>query len=310
MGAWRTRFGIMAAGLCCMLAVYSVAQQIETREDASDRAESSQFDRAQTQQADRSATQDVDRFESGQATSRLSQRDAQVRAGSQDAAVQLFLANCLLAKNEAEIEISEFAQQRAQNPQVKQFAQQLVQEHRQLVQQLQPLAQAQRGAATRTNAAQSPGASGQFDAQRQTSDTTRPPGSSGAAQSGARTATNAVIQAGGSEESSAAIQQLVQIDRRITERHKEAVREELQQKQAAEFDKCYLGAQVAVHMHMLAALETIEQQQQGQLAQVARQARPKVQQHLDHAKQLLEQLEQGSQRDGAQAERQQPRTQR
>jgi predicted outer membrane protein len=298
---------VIAAGLTCLLAVYSVAQQIETREEASDRAQSGQIDRSQTQQRDRSTTQDVDRFDTAPRTAQLGQRDA--RAGGQESEVEKFLASCLLAKNEAEVELSQFAQQQAENPQVKQFAQQMVQDHRQIIQQLQPLA-AMQGAGERTGAIRSPGASGQFDAQRQPSDTTRLPGSPGAAQRDLQSATN-TAQTGGSSDAGDAIQKLVQIDRQIVERHKEAVREELQQKQGAEFDKCYLGVQIGSHMHMLAALETIEQQQQGRLAQLAQQNTAKVRQHLDEAKQLMEQLDQDGARPGAaRAQRPQPRTQR
>ena len=309
MGAWRLKYGVTAAGLACLLAVYSVAQQIETREEASDRAQSSQIDRSETQQSDRSATQDTDRFGTAPRTAQLGQRDARA-GGGQQSEVEKFLASCLLSKNEAEVEISQFAQQQVQNPQVKQFAQMMVQDHRQIAQKLQPLALMQGGAAGRTGGLRSPGASGQFGAQRQPGDTTQLPGSSGAAQTDLRTATN-TAQAGGSSDASEAIQKLVQIDRQIVERSKEMVREELQQKQGAEVDKCYLGYQIGAHMHMLAALETIEQQQLGQLAQIAQEASPKVQQHLDQAKQLYEQLDQSGTRPGAaRAQRPEPRTQR
>jgi predicted outer membrane protein len=69
------------------------------------------------------------------------------------------------------------------------------------------------------------------------------------------------------------------------------VKEDLQQKSGAEFDKCFVGTAIAAHMHALAALEVISQQSQGQLAKVAQEAQPTVQQHLEHAKQLAKQLD-------------------
>jgi putative membrane protein len=61
------------------------------------------------------------------------------QGASQD--VNQFLASCWAAKNQAEIEISQLAQQQAHNPDVKQFAQTMVQEHRQLQQKLDNLTQ-------------------------------------------------------------------------------------------------------------------------------------------------------------------------
>jgi predicted outer membrane protein len=197
-----------------------------------------------------------------------------------------------MAKNKAEIELSQFAQQQAENPQVKEFAQQMVQDHQQLAQQLQQVAGQQ---------------AGQNDAQRQTSATTRLPGSPGADQTESRTSRTLTATGGGQD--SGVIEQLIQIDRQIVERQSQATREMLQQKQGKEFDKAFLGLAIHAHANMQAALETIEQHQLGQLAQVAQQASPVVEQHLEHAKMLMEQQDRGSQA-GARAERQTPGSQR
>jgi predicted outer membrane protein len=220
-------------------------------------------------------------------------------AAGQNEQVERFLAACLLEKNKAEVDLGQLAQQQAQNPEVKQFAQRMVEDHQQLVQKLQQLAGTQAG---RTSAA------GQLDARRQPADTTRPPGSPGAGQPD-RDADQGVTAGRTTGQQSGAINQLIEIERQIAQRHKEAVREELQQKQGAEFDKCYIGGQIAGHMHMLAALEVIEQQGPDQLRQIAQQAQPDVQQHLEHAKRLMKQLE-GAGTTRSQAERQPSRTQR
>jgi predicted outer membrane protein len=254
------------------------------------------------------ATQQSQTGQTNQATQQSQQYTAQFR-GTQattgsEAEVQRFLASCLLAKNQAEVELGQFAQQQAQNPEVKQFAQTMVQDHRQLVQKLQPLA-----GAPSTQASTSLETTGQIDAQRQAADTTRLPGSPGAGQPSRDTSINQSLTAsrtGGQQ--NAALNQIAQIEKQVTQRFNEAVREELQQKQGAEFDKCYIGSQVGGHMHMLAALEVIEQQGPDQLRQIAQQTRPTVEQHLQHAKQLGKQLEGTT--PTSQAERQSPRTQR
>src|SRR5262245_4915998 len=50
------------------------------------------------------------------------------------------LATWLLTENETEIALAQLAQQRAQDPEVKQFAQKMIDDHRQMMQKLQPFA--------------------------------------------------------------------------------------------------------------------------------------------------------------------------
>lgn len=281
-----------AAGLLGLLAVGVVAQQ-----------GTGQLDRPRTEQPDRSGIRQADRGQSGRVTAQYGQRDAQ---GAPTQAVENYLAGCLLMKNKAEVELSEFAQQQSQNPEVKQFAQKLIQDHSQLVQKLQPLAGMY--AADRQTSTSTRVDNRQIDAQRDAADTSRLPGSPGARSdqpNQSLTATTQTFQEG----QGGALHHLAQIEKQIGEKCKQALKEELQTKTGAEFDKCFVGYLVGSHMQSLAALEVIGQQTQGQLAEVAQQAQPIVQQHLDHAKQLAKQLEGG--RPGAQAERQQPtRTQR
>jgi len=58
-------------------------------------------------------------------------------AGQLSQAVEQYLTNCLLKNNQAEIELSQFVQQRTQNPTVKQFAAQLERDHQQLAQKIE-----------------------------------------------------------------------------------------------------------------------------------------------------------------------------
>jgi predicted outer membrane protein len=283
------RIGLAAAGLSCLMIANAWAQQREAEREYEREGGAAQSQQLQTGQTDQ-ATQQGQPY-----TAQF--RGTQQTAG-QNEPVQRFLASCLLQKNKAEVELGQIAQQQAQNPQVKEFAQRMVQDHQQIVQKLQPLAGMQDA---RT------GASSQFDAQRQTADATRLPGSPGAGQPN-RDVSRDLTTDRATGRQNPALNELAQIERQITDRYFESVREDLQQKQGVEFDKCYLGSQIGGHMHMLAALEVIEQQGPDQLRQIAQQAQPKVQQHLEHAKQLMKQLE-GSSATSSQAERQ-PRTQR
>jgi predicted outer membrane protein len=309
----RLRFGAVAAGLLCLLLSYAVAQQdtaIETT--PADPSAAGQTDRATTQQADPSTARGGRRAIGEVGRNRTDYRAAQAAAGGQNPAVDHFLANCLLGKNQAEVELSEIAVKKSENAEVKQFAQKMIQDHQKIIQQLQPLAAMQRGEAQGRSAT----------TERRTRDTTALPGSPGASQTlipgetsatvppvdaateitASRNATTRAAAGGG------AVHQLVQIDRQITERCLQMARDELEQKSGAEFDKCYVGNAVGAHMKALAALEVISKQTQGKLAQVAQQAQPTVQQHLDHAKQLMKQLEEQPSATGTRAQREATRT--
>ena len=295
----KTNWAVAATGLACLVAGSALAQRAaeeraatQSRDNISDRAITNQNDQA-TQPGQIRTTQ----------RARLGERNVQLQAGGQNQEVEKFLAGCLLAKNKCEVEFAQLAQQQSQNPKVKEFAKMLEQDHQKIVQQLEPLAGGQAGqTSTRTESqSQAISATGQNDAQRQPSDTTRLPGSPGATQ----TTRSQTQSAGyGSQEMSGPFAQLAQIEKQISERQKQAMLDELQQKSGVEFDKCYIGSQVVAHMQSLAALEVITQQQ-GELAQIAQQAQPTVQEHLEHAKQLAKQLE-GSSQTGSQAERQTP----
>jgi len=205
-------------------------------------------------------------------------------AGQTSQEVEFYLAKCLLKNNKAEIEFAEMAEQQSQNPAVKQFAAQLAKDHQQVVQKLQPLTAAHAG--TRRDATSALDANPADGVDRTKLDATGGrPGTTDAATAAAGTATNR-----GTMNGNPALGQLASIEEKIADRCQQALREELQEKKGAEFDECFVGSQIAGHMHMLAALEVIGQESQGQLKQVADEARPAVQKHLDHAKQLAKQL--------------------
>jgi len=165
--------------------------------------------------------------------------------------VDNYLANCLQIKNNAAIKINEFAEGRAQNPQVKQFAEKITQDHQQLAQRLS-----------------------QLTSNRATA-----------------TAQNTQAAMAGNANNNAALNQLLQIDRQITDKCTSMAEEKLGQKSGAEFDKCYVSAQIGSHMQMLAALEVISQQTNGQLQQTARDAKSTVEKHLQQAEQLMKKLD-------------------
>jgi len=215
-------------------------------------------------------------------------------AGAQSSNLEGYLVNCLLKHNKGEIEISQFAAEQAQDPQVKQLAQQLIKDHHQIVQKLQQLA----GAGTLESAARTV-------ADRPVTDATPSdsPDRTTLGATGARDATHANERSAlPATQGNAALMQLASIEEKIADRCQQAMKEELQSKSGAEFDQCYVGSQIAGHMHMLAALEVLSEQGPGQLKQAAEDAKPIVQQHLDHAKQLANDMKSNT-RNAGQAQR-------
>ena len=282
----KLKGGMLAAAMSCLFAGLAVAQQLQQAPGTQPRpGQPGQIDRA-----DRPATQPAQRGQ--QYTAEF--RGTQTAGAPASQEIEHYLANCLLIKNKAEVELSQFAQQQAQNPEVKEFAQMLIKDHQQAIQKLQALAGAQ-GAG---RAAQRPGANGQIDAQATTPTTERPRQALNQDADPSQTATRPAGQ-------NNALNQLLELDRQITQRCQELVREELQAKNGPEFDMCFVGAQIGSHTHMLAALDVIGQRSQGELRQFVQEAQPVVQRHLDHAKQIAKaQMAQAGSQSATQAERQ------
>jgi predicted outer membrane protein len=311
------RWNAAAAAIICVFATVAVAQRTldteqpqssQTNQASEIQAEEGQPGRASATQTERSSAEraGADRQTGRRYTANF--RGESTLTGDASREVEKFLASCLLLNNQAEVELSQLAAQRAENPQVKQFAQQMIKDHQQLIQQLQPLAGMQTGATVRASRtvgeADDPNRVRTGDAAADSATAgvdTQSPGATTTTRTDDRTTAGAP---------SAALQQLQQIERKIAERHKEATRSALEEKQGAEFDKAFVGCAIGAHMHMNAALEVIGQQGEGKLSQLAQQAQPTVQQHLDHAKQLMQQLEQGTSPTGNRAARQPSQTQR
>jgi predicted outer membrane protein len=268
----KVKLGMLAAGLSCLL-IGSAWAEREVEREYEGQSQAAQSQQSATQQARQQGQQYTAQY-----------RGTQIGA-SQDEPIKAFLVACLLQKNRGEVELGKFAQQQSQDPQVKEFAQMLVRDHQKIVEQLEQLDHGQSAQSTTSTT------TSQLDAQRQPADTTRLPGSSAAGQPARNQQDLGLTANRAGSQHDAAIQRLLQIDRQINERFGQAVREELQQKQGAEFDKCFVAGQIGAHMHSLAALEVLSQQGPEKLRQVAQQAEPTVRQHLEHAKQLMKQLE-------------------
>lgn len=163
---------------------------------------------------------------------RLRQRESQSTSDAtevQGNKLNYAIASCLLDHNQAEVDLAKIAVDHAKNDEVKQFAQQMVEDHSEMVAKLQ-----------------------KFIGSNQPND------------------------------------RRSQIDHKINERCAESMRKELEGKSGQEFDACYIGSQIAGHMHAMAALEVLTDETSGDLHGIVKDAKPVVEKHLKHAKDLME----------------------
>jgi len=188
---------------------------------------------------------------------RPGQRIAQPGQTGQTVDLNQAIAGCLLLGNQEEVALAEFAQSRAQNPRVKEFAQMMIQDHEQALAKLTRIAPelAQQAAALRE------------------------------AQTGAR---NAAAEPFG--QTAAAGHQVFALQKRVAQECLALTQQELGQKQGPEFDECYMGSQVGAHIGMLAKLRGSQQFASGELKQVIQEAEQTVQKHLDQAKQIAKEV--------------------
>lgn len=199
------------------------------------------------------------------------------------------LATWLLVDSENEIAIARIGQQRATNPEVKQFAQKMIDDHGKIVQKLQPLAS--RGSARVGQAGTEP---------RRTPET----GNTGNPPTG--TPTTGTPPAGtppetgrdpkgeypaGTPRDASGVRAMGELD------HERLVRDlgrqclasatkALQEKQGAEFDRCFMGMQVGAHMKAVDHIEVFRTFASAALKPTLDEGLKTMQAHLQHAKDL------------------------
>jgi predicted outer membrane protein len=275
----KLRVAVLSAGICWLPVGLALAQQDRADRSGANQSSSSASKPSRSGQNVRPASAQNGRTES-QGLIEGAQANGASASGIQSRQVEQYVTAWLLADTEAELELSQFAQQHATSRDVKELAKTIVQHHQKIIQELRPLAggdgssaQNGRSAATgtadsTTQSASSPGGG--------LSVNSLGPGGSAAAQPSA---------------GAGVVHQLMQLNRQIIERESRATRDELQRNSGVEFDESFVSAAIHSHTNALAVLDVVEQQGHGDLARIAQQARPIVQQHLEHARQLVEKLE-------------------
>jgi predicted outer membrane protein len=172
------------------------------------------------------------------------------------------LASWLTVDNRGEIALAQLAKEQASNSDVREFAETMIDEHSQMVEQLQRFTGNSRGGARGRS---------RLQAEEQNPNDGR-----------------AMRPASGQLN-------IVRLKQQLGQQCVSSAKEELGQKEGDEFDKCYIGMQIAMHMQMLDTLKVFSHYASEELDQLIEEAEGTTEEHLDHAKQLIKQLEQGGQ---------------
>lgn len=179
------------------------------------------------------------------------------------------IAACMLLGNQEEVALAQFAQQRAQHPEVKKFAQQMIEQHQQAIAKIE---QAAPQVASMQLQLAGPAAGAQPGADQASADQ--------AAQNRATVGSD---------------QQGIQLLKAVKQQCLELTEKELTARQGAEFDKAYMGQQVSAHIGMLAQLRGSRDFAGSQLQRVIDDGEKMTEQHLAEAKQIMRQIkDQGS----------------
>jgi len=238
------------------------------------------------------------------------------------------LAAWLIVDNEGEIAVSEIGRQKAQDPAVKEFAERMIQEHNQMLTKLRPIAgnmnaSDMNGGGRRLNSVQTgsqqvgtqqpanqraiglqPGALQSANTQRaaqqqqgrqQAGGTEPPSATSNAVGAGA----NARFTGDASQQISMGSPSAISLKRELGAQCLQSKQQELSEKQGAEFDKCFMGMQVAMHMEVADTLKVFQKHASGQLRQSLDEALQTTQAHLEHAKQVQKSVEEKAKNDRA-----------
>jgi len=213
-----------------------------------------------------------------------------------------YITDCLISGNQEEIALARIAQQRATDPQVKQFAQEMIRVHSIFLKKLQ----GENGRASGSTSEQ-PGRDQQVGNQERTNPFGGTQGNSAQqpAVGGPGVDVNApgaqvtVGRSHGSRMGHDAAHQFLQVEKEVHQQCLQSKTRELSQKEGAQFDRCYMNSQVGAHMKMADELTVYSRKVSSSLQSTLQEGLQTTQQHLAHAKQIAERLEGATPRSAA-----------
>lgn len=197
------------------------------------------------------------------------------------------MASCVALGNQEEIALGELGGEKAQNDDVKKFAQMLVSDHQEFLSKLKqfaPEASAAGYLSSETRQAQKGD-----EAAPEKSNTVKQAAATDDAAAPAKVQPTAGTRPGMNE----GMKHLM-VERELAQQCLAGAKEKLEGKSGVEFDKCFIGQQIAMHMGMKAKLIVYQRHSSRELAQVLAAGQKKTEEHLAKAEELMKDLDHGS----------------
>jgi predicted outer membrane protein len=203
------------------------------------------------------------------------------------------IAACLWSANRNEVELAKLAEQKAKSDSVKEFAAEMIKDHTQNADKLARIA----GNLVNAGTARTPGTPREVrkpvldDPRGATPAAERREGREEAREDRragreeAREERTATIAAPGRQ-----VFNWVAIHQEVADQCLQSAKKELGKKEGNEFDKCYIGMQVAAHMMMLDELKVLKNHASGQLQQDLEQSIETTENHLSEAQKIMEEI--------------------
>jgi len=185
----------------------------------------------------------------------LPAQPAQPSAASNTQQLEQHAAACLVIGNEEEIAMSEFGEEHAKSDDVKEFCREMSKEHTKFISKLR-----------------------KFTPQQAASDVT-------VKTDDAKVAAKPAAHSGGSM-----MDQMLALKRDKAQQCLAISKEELSAKKGADFDKCFMSAQIGAHIGMLAELRALKGKTSGEFNELVSEGEKSAKAHLDHAKKVMEQV--------------------
>lgn len=191
------------------------------------------------------------------------------------------LATCVAIGNQEEVAIAKFAEQKAQSPEVKDFARMLVKDHQAFLQKLQRYAPE----ATREGYLMDQDQTATNDTQRANQNQQR---------SSDQQRAQVIQQTSGTREQGVGNSEnrldFVALHRELAENCIRQAKEGLSKKDSAKFDECFIGHQIVKHEEMKNKLTVFERHASADLKQIFAEGRQTTEQHLKKAEDLMKKL--------------------
>jgi predicted outer membrane protein len=226
---------------------------------------------------------------------------ADTTAGQARQPKDVTLASCLLIDNQTEVALAQFAEGRAQDQEVKQFAQKLAADHGEMIKKLHRFVGSSPGIA---NPGAQPGRDSDLpgatlnppsrEKAAQPSQPTPEPRTSARQPQPRTTTPDAQRDRPGPGLGRPSMEReidFVSLKRELGEKCLQTAIAELEQKSGAEFDKCFVGMQIVAHLHAIDAMLVFQNHVSPELNKVLAEGIQTSRGHLQQAKDLAKRLD-------------------